>query len=65
MRERQKWFRHLVANRDIPKGTVLTAAMLEGKRGEFGVSPEHLEVLIGRLTRRHLRENETISWDDV
>src|SRR5207253_4018729 len=37
--ERKRWFRHLVAVRDLPKGTRLSADMLEGKRPEGGVSP--------------------------
>jgi sialic acid synthase SpsE len=62
---RKRWFRHLVANREIPKGTVLRETMLEGKRGEEGVSPEYIELFVGRRTKRDLRENESISWQDV
>jgi sialic acid synthase SpsE len=63
--ERRKWFRHLVANQDIPAGTTLTADLLEGKRPEAGISPEFLDVFVGRTTRRALRKNEAISWDLV
>jgi sialic acid synthase SpsE len=63
--ERRKWFRHLVANRDIPSGTTLTAEMLEGKRPEQGISPEHLALFIGRTTKRALQYNEALTWDDV
>jgi len=63
--ERKKWFRHLVANRDLPEGTVLDEFMLEGKRGESGVSPEHTEFFLGRTLKRMRKENESISWDDV
>jgi len=63
--ERKKWFRHLVASRDIPKGTRLTAEMLEAKRPEAGVSPEFTSFFVGRVTRRDLRHNETLDWDDV
>ena len=45
--ERKKWFRHIVANKDIPMGTKLTYDMLEGKRPETGLSPEYLELFIG------------------
>jgi len=65
LEERKKWFRHVVANRDIPKGTKLTAEMLEGKRPEKGISPEYIDLLVGRETRRNLRCNEALSWDDV
>jgi sialic acid synthase SpsE len=64
-RERKKFFRHLVAKRDIPKGTVLTAESLEGKRPENGISPEHIDFFIGRMTTRNLKQDESINWDDV
>jgi len=63
--ERKKWFRHLVANRDLAAGTKLTADMLEGKRGERDASPEHFDFFLGRTLKRALRENESILWDDV
>jgi sialic acid synthase SpsE len=63
--ERKKWFRHLVANCDIPAGTLLTADMLEGKRLEEGISPEHIDFFIGRTTKRDLRYNESLTWDCV
>jgi N-acetylneuraminate synthase/N,N'-diacetyllegionaminate synthase len=63
--ERERWFRHLVAARHLRAGTRLTADMLEGKRPEAGVSPEHLERFVGRTLKRDLRENEAIGWDDV
>jgi N,N'-diacetyllegionaminate synthase len=63
--ERKRWFRHLVAARDLRAGVRLTEDMLEGKRPEAGVSPEHLERFVGRTLKRDLRENEAIGWDDV
>jgi sialic acid synthase SpsE len=65
LEERKKWFRHIVANRDIPAGTRLTADMLEGKRPEKGVSPEHMNFFVGRVTTRDLSCNEALGWDDV
>lgn len=65
LEERKKWFRHLVANQDIPRGTVLTADMLEGKRPEKGISPEHIEFFIGRKTNRDLKYNDSLSLDDI
>lgn len=65
LEERKKWFRHIVANRDIRKGTKLTVDMLEGKRPESGISPEYMDFFIGRKTKRDLRCNEALSWDDV
>ncbi len=65
LEERRRWFRHLVAGRDIPKGTRLTPEMLEAKRPENGVSPEFLEALIGKEVKRDLRCDEAIQWSDV
>jgi N,N'-diacetyllegionaminate synthase len=63
--ERKKWFRHLVASRPLEAGTRLTADMLESKRGEVGVSPEYLDILVGRVLRRALAKDETVEWADV
>jgi sialic acid synthase SpsE len=62
---RKSWFRHLVANQDIPKGTRLTAEMLEGKRPEEGISPEHIDFFLGRETKRDLKYNQALTWEDV
>ena len=65
LQERKKYFRRLVANRDIPKGTRLTAEMLEGKRPAKGISPEFMDLFIGRETTRDLKYNEALTWDCV
>jgi len=62
---KKKWFRHLVANEFLFKGTVLTGDMLEGKRPMSGVSPEYLDFFVGRTLKRDLEYNESISWNDV
>jgi len=63
--DRKKAFRHLVANCNIPAGTVLTAEMIEGKRPENGISPEFMEFFIGRMTKRDLKYNDALTWDVV
>lgn len=65
LEERKKWFRRIVANCDIPAGTKLTAEMLEGKRPENGISPEYLDIFIGRVTKLDLREDEPLSWEHI
>jgi len=62
---RNKYFRHLVANQDIPAGTILKSEMLEGKRPEKGISPEYIEFFIGRRTKRELKYNDALTWDVV
>lgn len=63
--ERPRWFRHLVATRDVPRGTRLTDDMLDGKRPEAGISPAYLGQFLGRELKRDLRADEAIGWDDV
>jgi sialic acid synthase SpsE len=63
--ERKRWFRHLVANRDLPMGTELGQGMLEAKRPEEGVCPEYLPFFLGRVLKKSLKYNEAIGWDDV
>jgi sialic acid synthase SpsE len=63
--ERKKWFRHLVANKDIKAGTIISKNMLEGKRPENGISPEYQKLFIGKKLKCDLKYNETITWDDV
>jgi N,N'-diacetyllegionaminate synthase len=65
LEQRKRWFRHLVANQDIPAGTVLTEDMIESKRPENGISPEYQGLFVGRTTRRDLKYNEALLWDDV
>jgi len=62
---RKTFFRHLVANQDIPMGTVLKPEMLEGKRPEKGISPEYIAFFIGRRTKRELKYNNALTWDIV
>ena len=65
LQERKKWFRHVVANQDIPEGTVITADILEGKRPENGISPEYIDSIIGKKVKRNIKYNEAINWVDV
>lgn len=65
LEERKRWFRHLVANKDISAGTILEEDMLEAKRPEQGITPEFIQFFIGRPIKRDLSYNESISWEDV
>lgn len=65
MEERKKWFRRIVANKNLKAGTVLKEGDLEGKRPEDGVSPEYQGFFVGRELKRDLKENEPVSWGDV
>lgn len=57
--------RSLVANIDIPSGTVIAAEILDTKRPGTGISPKHLTALVGRRAIRAIRKDELITWDKV
>tara|TARA_Y100000591_G_C21818453_1_gene692147 strand:+ start:489 stop:1547 length:1059 start_codon:yes stop_codon:yes gene_type:complete len=58
-------FRHLVANKDIQEGELITEEMLEAKRPEGGISPEYFKIFIGKKAKKNIKYNEAISWDDI
>ena len=57
--------RSLVATKDIPAGTVITADMLTRKRPGTGIKPKFLDTVIGRTARVDIKEDTTITWDMV
>ncbi|MFB6357023.1 MAG: N-acetylneuraminate synthase family protein [bacterium] len=65
MEERKKWFRHIVATEPIEEGETITRDQLTGKRPEDGVSPEFLDIFVGRTVQRDIEYNEAIHWEDV
>lgn len=57
--------RSVVAARDLPAGTTLTADCLDFIRPRAGLSPATAESLIGRKTRAALQRHETILWEHL
>ena len=55
--------RSIVANKFIPKGTVITEDMLAIKRPGIGIPPNFFEKLIGRVAKKDINEDEIILWD--
>jgi sialic acid synthase SpsE len=49
----------------IPKGATITRAMLTYKRPGTGISPRHIEMVIGRVARVDIAEDTTITWEMV
>ncbi len=58
--ERLKWFRHLVAEKPIKKGEIITRDILEAKRGWDGKTPVRIEDFIGKVATRDYARNEWI-----
>lgn len=53
----------LVAERDLAAGTVLAADMLVAKRSGSGLSPAHLDDVVGRTLGADLAADEPLAWD--
>jgi N,N'-diacetyllegionaminate synthase len=49
----------------IPKGTRIERAMLTYKRPGTGISPRHLDLVVGRVARADIPADTTLSWDMV
>ena len=65
LRGREKWFRSIVANEDIPEGTELDREMLAAKRPPDGVSPVHIDCFDGLRVNRDIEKDEPINWNDL
>ena len=57
--------RSVVAAVRIPAGTVVTAEMLTIKRPGFGIKPKDIELLVGRVARVDIDEDQVITWEMV
>ncbi len=55
--------RSLVADADIPKGTVIEAKHLTWKRPASGISPKEIKVLIGKKAVRDIEFDEVLKWE--
>jgi sialic acid synthase SpsE len=57
--------RSVVAARAIPAGDVITRDMLTVKRPGFGVKPKFIDVLVGRVARTDIEEDDVVTWEMV
>jgi N-acetylneuraminate synthase len=57
--------RSLAAAQDLPSGVTLSAEMLMPLRPGTGISPDLIEALVGRRTRRALERGELVGWEDL
>jgi N,N'-diacetyllegionaminate synthase len=49
----------------IPRGAAITREMLTYKRPGTGISPRHLDMVVGRVARQDIPEDTTITWEMV
>lgn len=57
--------RSVIAARDIPAGTVISAEMLTIKRPGYGILPKHMELVVGRTARIDIPFDEVVTWEMV
>jgi sialic acid synthase SpsE len=57
--------RSVIAARDIPKGTTITAEMLTVKRPGYGIAPKHLELVVGREAKVDIEFDDIVTWEMV
>lgn len=55
--------RSLVAARDIPKGKVIEKDDLTFKRPAHGVSPRHIDEVIGKIASIDIKDDDVIKWN--
>ena len=57
--------RSIHAKVDIPKGVKITRGMLIIKRPGYGIKPKFIDLVMGRETKKDIKEDEWITWDMI
>lgn len=57
--------RSIVAKDNIPKGITITQDMLTFKRPGTGISPRDVYKIIGKKSKRDIKRDEIIRWEDI
>ncbi len=55
--------RSIIAKTDIPQGTKITEDMLDFKRPGTGITPKFLELVVGRIAKKDIKNDEIIKWE--
>lgn len=55
----------IIAKRDIQKGVKIDLDMLEIKRPGIGIEPKYILKIIGKKTKREIKEDFLLSWEDI
>jgi sialic acid synthase SpsE len=61
----EKGRRSIHARRRIPRGEKITSDMLITKRPGLGISPHLVDVIIGRVARIDIEEDQWITWEMI
>lgn len=55
--------RSIIAAKNIPKGKILELSDLTIKRPGYGIAPKFLDVVIGKVAKKDIDEDDIITWD--
>jgi len=55
----------VVLREDVKKGTLIEREHLTCKRPGTGILPKHIDKLVGKKTKRDIRKDELISFEDI
>lgn len=55
----------IVAEKDIPKGSILTEEMLTIKRPGTGIEPKYLDELVGRELVEDVKKDDLLKWNQL
>ena len=55
--------RSIIAKKKIPKGKVIEESDIIIKRPGYGISPKFLEIVIGRIAKIDIEEDDIITWN--
>ena len=57
--------RSIIAEVDIPEGTIITGEMLAVKRPGTGIEPKHITMVTGRKALKNIAKDSPIRWDEI
>jgi N-acetylneuraminate synthase/N,N'-diacetyllegionaminate synthase len=61
----EKARRSIHAGIDIPKGTIITKAMIVMKRPGYGIKPKHINSVMGRKAKINIEADQWITWEMI
>ena len=62
----REWaFRSIVSTKEIKKNQTITEDMIWSKRPGTGIPAKLMNKVIGKKTKKLIKENEMLSWDDI
>lgn len=62
---RQDTRKSIVANKNIAKGQLITEDQLIIKRPGYGIQPNQVDIIVGRIARRDIKKDTVITWEMV